>query len=271
MENGQKKVLCIQDLSCVGRCSMTVALQVFGAMGIQAVPLPTQLLSTHTGGLGRPAVLDGMEFCLAALRHWKTLGMEFDCIYAGYLGGTAQAGLVRQAFALWPDSYKVVDPVMGDHGVLYSAITPEVCGEIAALCRSADLILPNLTEACRLLGVEMPQNEPDGETALALAARLSELGPAVVITGIPMEKYLCCAGGGRESFLIKKLAEPRSFPGTGDLFASVLVGCLVRGNALSAAADAGAEFVKLAIRATPAKADPRHGVWFEKELRRLTE
>ena len=146
-----KKILCIHDLSGVGRCSLAVILPVLSVMGFQPVALPTVVLSTHTGGLGTPARMDGSAYGMAALEHYQTLGLQFDCIYTGYLGGEAQVALAEKAFALWPAAYKVVDPVMGDNGKAYSTVTPALVERIRSLCRAADLILPNYTEAQLLL------------------------------------------------------------------------------------------------------------------------
>ena len=146
-----KKILCIHDLSGVGRCSLAVILPVLSVMGFQPVALPTVVLSTHTGGLGTPARLDGSAYGMTALEHYQELGLQFDCIYTGYLGGEAQVALAEKAFALWPAAYKVVDPVMGDNGKAYSTVTPALVERIRSLCRAADLILPNYTEAQLLL------------------------------------------------------------------------------------------------------------------------
>mgnify|MGYP000567468153 CR=1 FL=1 len=127
-------------------------------MGVQPVALPTVVLSTHTGGLGTPARLDGSAYGQQALEHYHALGVEFDCIYTGYLGGEAQVALAEKAFALWPAAYKVVDPVMGDNGKAYSTVTPALIERIRNLCRAADLILPNATEAALLLERE-PQTD----------------------------------------------------------------------------------------------------------------
>ena len=237
-----KKILCIHDLSGVGRCSLAVILPVLSVMGLQPVALPTVVLSTHTGGLGTPARLDGCAYGEAALEHYHALGLDFDCIYTGYLGGEAQVALAEKAFALWPSAHKVVDPVMGDNGKAYATVTPELISRIRQLCRSANLILPNYTEAQLLL-----QRTP----------------------GLPLGKYIGCAGSGSDRFVIKKLHIDRSFPGTGDLYGAVLIGSLIQGNALSAAADNAAEFVSLAIQNTPAGQDTRFGVWFEPLLPRL--
>ena len=238
-----KKILCIHDLSGMGRCSLAVILPVLSVMGCQPVALPTVVLSTHTGGLGTPARLDGAAYGLAALEHYRELGVEFDCIYTGYLGGEEQVALAEKAFDLWPAARKVVDPVMGDNGKAYSTVTPALIDRMRGLCRRADLILPNATEAALLLEREPQTDAFDDASAQALADELLTLAPSAVVTGLALGKYIGCAGSGRERFVIKKLHISRSFPGTGDLYGAVLIGSLIQGNALSAAADNAAEFV----------------------------
>ena len=230
-----KKVLCIHDLSGMGRCSLAVILPVLSVMGVQPVALPTVVLSTHTGGLGTPARLDGCAYGEQALEHYHALGVEFDCIYTGYLGGEDQVALAEKAFTLWPAAKKIVDPVMGDNGKAYSTVTPALIDRIRALCGAADLILPNYTEA-QILLQRQPQTELlTDEAAQALADELTALAPGAVVTGLPLGKYIGCAGSGKDRFLIKKLHISRSFPGTGDLYGAVLIGSLLQGNALSGA------------------------------------
>ena len=231
-----KKILCIHDLSGMGRCSLAVILPVLSVMGCQPVALPTVVLSTHTGGLGTPARLDGAAYGLAALKHYRELGVEFDCIYTGYLGGEEQVALAEKAFDLWPAARKVVDPVMGDNGKAYSTVTPALIDRMRGLCRRADLILPNATEAALLLEREPQTDTFDDASAQALADELLTLAPSAVVTGLALGKY---------------------------------IGSLIQGNALSAAADNAAEFVSLAIQQTPADQDTRYGVWFEPLLPRL--
>ena len=137
-----KKILCIHDLSGVGRCSLAVILPVLSVMGFQPVALPTVVLSTHTGGLGTPARMDGSAYGMAALEHYQALELQFDCIYTGYLGGEAQVALAEKAFALWPAAYKVVDPVMGDNGKAYSTVTPALIERIRNPVSYTHLTLP---------------------------------------------------------------------------------------------------------------------------------
>ena len=240
-------------------------------MGVQPVALPTMLLSTHTGGLGEPARQDCQAYGHAALAHYRELGLAFDCIYTGYLGSSALVDLAAEAFRLWPGAFKVADPVMADGGKPYSGFTLDVIEKVRSLCRAADLILPNLTEAKLLLGLDpaLPSTISD-EEALDLAGRLTSLAGRAVVTGLPMGKFVGCAGAGDEPFVVRHLHIDRSFPGTGDLFGAIVTGSLLRGNVLSAAADAAAGFVAQAIQHTPRTADTRFGVWFEPLLPRLS-
>lgn len=196
----------------VGRCSLAVILPVLSVMGVQPVALPTVVLSTHTGGFGTPARLDGCDYGMAALEHYRELGLEFDCIYTGYLGGEAQAAIAEKAFDLWPAAKKVVDPVMGDNGKAYSTVTPEFIDRMRTLCQRADLILPNVTEAGLLLRKETLPENFDEAGAQALADELTTLAPDAIVTGVAMGKYIGCAGAGRDRFVIKKLHIERSFP-----------------------------------------------------------
>ena len=202
MPTEPKKVLCIHDLSGAGRCSLAVILPVLAVMGVQPVALPTMLLSTHTGGLGEPARQDCQAYGHAALAHYRELGLAFDCIYTGYLGSSALVDLAAEAFRLWPGAFKVADPVMADGGKPYSGFTPDVIEKVRSLCRAADLILPNLTEAKLLLGLDpaLPSTISD-EEALDLAGRLTSLAGRAVVTGLPMGKFVGCAGAGDEPFV----------------------------------------------------------------------
>jgi len=206
-------------------------------MGIQPVALPTVMLSTHTGGFGAPARPGRRRLGGAVIPHHG--------VYHLVGRGPEVEGLLSQ------------------RGL---RLAPEV---MRPLCRRADLILPNATEAGLLL--EKPLPDPlDEAGAQALADELAAaLAPNVVVTGLQLDKYIACAGAGRERFVVKKLHIARNFPGTGDLYGVVLIGSLIQGNALSAAADNAAEFVALAIQKTPYDQDTRFGVWFEPLLPRL--
>ena len=152
MSNAPKTVLAIHDLPGFGRAALSVIVPVLSCLGVQAVALPTAVLSTHTGGLGTPAKLSNPGYGPAALAHYQRLGLRFDCIYSGYLADPTQAKLVEQAFELWPRALKVVDPVLGDGGRLYKGLGADMVPAMYNLCSKANLIVPNVTEAALLLG-----------------------------------------------------------------------------------------------------------------------
>ena len=272
-----KKVLCIHDLSGVGRCSLAVILPVLSVMGIQPVALPTVVLSTHTGGFGTPARLDGCAYGEAALEHYRELGLSFDCIYTGYLGGEEQAALAEKAFDLWPSAYKVVDPVMGDNGKMYAALTEDYPARMRKFIEGADIITPNITEVALLLDEPFtPRISP--EEIKGRLRRLSAMGPqTVVATSVPLLE------GGRDpgqntSVIAYERDEdrfwridcayiPAHYPGTGDTFSSVLTGSLIQGDSLSIALDRAVQFVTLGIRATFGQGLPsREGILLERIL-----
>lgn len=273
MSNAPKTVLAIHDLPGFGRAALSVTVPVLSCLGVQAVALPTAVLSTHTGGLGTPAKLSNPGYGPAALAHYQRLGLRFDCIYAGYLADPNQAKLVEQAFELWPQAYKVVDPVLGDAGRLYRGVGAEMVPAMYDLCRKADLILPNGTEAALLLGDPLP-GVGSAEQAAAQAARLTRIAPQVVVTGVTGladGRCIGCVGAARggQGYLVKTPLIPRLYHGTGDIFGAVLVGRILQGNVPQAAVQAAAAFVAECIRQTPEGADERLGVWLEAALPKL--
>ena len=269
MPDRPKRVAAIHDLSGFGRCSLSVILPTLSVMGVQVCPVPTTVFSTHTGGLGSVEQRDLSDFTLPCLEHYRRLGLEFECVYSGFLSSQEQIDHCLKFFSTYQDALAVVDPVMGDNGKAYSTVTPEFIDRMRTLCQRADLILPNVTEAGLLLRKEMFPENFDEAGAQALADELTTLAPDAIVTGVAMGKYIGCAGAGRDRFVIKKLHIERSFPGTGDLYGAVLIGSLIQGNVISAAADNAAEFVSLAIQKTPYDQDTRFGVWFEPLLPRL--
>ena len=273
MSNAPKTVLAIHDLPGFGRAALSVIVPVLSCLGVQAVALPTAVLSTHTGGLGTPAKLSNPGYGPAALAHYQRLGLRFDCIYAGYLADPNQAKLVEQAFELGPQAYKVVDPVLGAAGRLYRGVGAEMVPAMYDLCRKADLILPNGTEAALLLGDPLP-GVGSAEQAAAQAARLTRIAPQVVVTGVTGladGRCIGCVGAARggQGYLVKTPLIPRLYHGTGDIFGAVLVGRILQGNVPQAAVQAAAAFVAECIRQTPEGADERLGVWLEAALPKL--
>ena len=274
MTNAPKTVLAIHDLPGFGRAALSVIVPVLSTLGVQTVALPTAVLSTHTGGLGTPAKLANPGYGPAALEHYHRLGVKFDCIYSGYLADAAQAKLVEQAFELWPRAFKVVDPVLGDGGRLYSGLGADMVPAMYSLCSKADLIVPNVTEAALLLGDPLPgvAGEVTVDSAAAQARRLARVCPRVLITGVPAGRGIACVSVSRagEESTVRTPLIAKSFHGTGDIFGAVLVGRLLQGNVLQAAAQAAAVFVGDCLKATPDEADERLGVWLERVLPRLT-
>lgn len=273
MSNAPKTVLAIHDLPGFGRAALSVIVPVLSCLGVQAVALPTAVLSTHTGGLGTPAKLSNPGYGPAALAHYQRLGLRFDCIYTGYLSDPNQAKLVEQAFELWPQAFKVVDPVLGDGGRLYRGVGAEMVPAMYNLCSKADLIVPNGTEAALLLGDPLP-GVASAEQAAAQAARLTRIAPQVVVTdvnGLADGRCIGCVGAARggQGYLVKTPLIPRLYHGTGDIFGAVLVGRILQGNVPQAAVQAAAAFVAECIRQTPEGADERLGVWLETALPKL--
>ena len=199
--------------------------------------------------------------------------MEFDCIYTGYLGGEDQVALAEKAFALWPAAKKIVDPVMGDNGEVYSSYTPEMCTRMRELCAIADLITPNTTEAAILLGrdpVSAPQSEC--EAVEWMQALYEQYGASVVLTGLDYENGKVgsgCFEGGESTVSLHERIDCY-YPGTGDLFAAVMLGELLGGATLRSACVRAGEFVRDTIAYTAEQhTDPNFGVQFEKLLPRL--
>ena len=272
-----QRLLTVQDLSCLGKCSLTVALPVISALGVECAVLPTAVLSTHTGGFGRPAVFDLSEGLAEIPGHWKTQGIKFDGIYSGYL---SDAGQIDGVLALFREFRRagglaIVDPAMADHGRLYSGFDDAFPAEMRRLVSAADLVLPNLTEAALLTGV--PWREDWDVTDLwPVLDALAALGPKqVILTGVTNREkpemigamYLDAHTGDRGALYARRL--PRSFHGTGDLFASVVAALAVRGTPLAEAADRAVTFTAECIAATPPEAEERFGVWFEPLLSEL--
>ena len=274
------RVAAIHDLSGFGRCSLTIVLPTLAAMGVQCCPLPTAYLSTHTGGFQGNTFLDLTDQMAPVTEHWRGLGLTFDAIYTGFMGSRDQMALTADFIRAFrrENTLAVVDPVMGDHGRAYRTYTPEMCRAMAELAGLADVITPNRTEAALLLGVDYEalglESEADCRRwaeALSLSGRRS-----VVLTGVsPAPDAVGAACFDRDTgrtVLVSAPLAPGQFHGTGDLFASVLTGALVRGRPLPEAARLAAEFTSQCARRTGEQELPRReGVDFEPLLWRLGE
>ena len=269
----------IHDMSGFGRCSLTVAIPILSAMGVQCCPLPTAFLSTHTGGFTGFTFLDMTEEMPKVAAHWKSLDLRFDAIYSGFLGSEAQIDIVEDFIRAFrtPDTVVVIDPVMGDDGAAYQTYTPAMCAGMARLAELADVITPNLTEAAFLLGMDYG-DLPRGEAGLRQIVReLSMEGKrSVALTGAslaPGKTGAMCfdaATGETEAVQTDFIAHP--LHGTGDVFASVLTGGLVKGKSLTEAAREAVEFIRAcAVRTVEQNLPMREGVDFEPLLGLLTE
>lgn len=265
----QMRAAAIHDLSGFGKCSLTVILPLLSAAGVEACALPTAVLSTHTGGLGGFTFRDLTGDMEAFGRHWRSLGLHFDAIYSGYLGSVEQIQIVAEIINLLKseDTLVVVDPCMADHGKLYRAITPEMAKQMKQLCALADVIVPNLTEAALLLDRKYhPGPYAKNQIEDTLAA-LKTLGcERIVLTGVSLEEEtLGAACSDQYGFHYCSAPKvPGHFHGTGDIFASVLTGALLRGHTLEESAQIATDFTYDAVlRTSKAGTDPRFGVNFE--------
>lgn len=272
------RVAAIHDISGFGRCSLTVVLPVLGAMGAQCCPLPTAYLSAQTAfpKSDRAVFLDMTDQLERTGNHWQELGAEFDAIYSGFLGSETQIGLIGELIRRFrrENTLVLVDPVMGDWGRPYRTYTPELCRRMGELAEHADVITPNLTETAILLGEDYDP-APDEATVRRWLERLSLKGTrSVVITGVHHAGGLVGAAcfdrdGGKVSFPAAE-QEPGEYAGTGDLFASVMLGALLRGENLHSAAELAVQFVKRCAAFTNALGgDKREGVMFEGLLKDL--
>lgn len=260
-----KRILTVQDISCIGKCSLTVALPVLSVMGLEAVVLPTMLLSAHTAF---PGVFkrDLTEIILPVTKHWMEQGIQFDSVSCGYLGSLGQVDLLAGLCREWKKEKAVifVDPVMGDGGKLYSGFGMEYVGAMKKLCMEADVILPNLTEAAFLLDMDysaLPTKWEDWESLLVQLSKLNN--GTVVLKGVGLregrtmvlaycaktEKIVCCE---RELLPIKP-------SGTGDIFAAVCQGAITKGICLEEAIGLAMDFVLECICKTM---EDKEGRWY---------
>ena len=250
-----KRIVTIQDISCVGKCSLTVALPIISAMGVETAILPTAVLSTHTMFSGFTCK-DMTDQILPIAEHWKKEEFAFDAIYTGYLGSFEQIEIVSKLF----DEFKtdsnliIVDPVMADNGKLYPAFDEAYAKENAKLCGKADLIVPNLTEASFLTGMPY-KTKYDRKYITDLLDALAQLGPKyVALTGVSFEEGKIGVMGLNtvtgESFEYYTEHVPVSYHGTGDIFSSVVVGALTRGKSLPEAFRIACDYTKETIAFT---------------------
>ena len=248
VQGSQKKIAAINDLTGYGRCALTVSMPVISHMKIQCCPVPTSILSNHTGY--EEYFFDDYTGRLPAyLRMWKKLGLEFDGIMSGFLGSKEQIGIVEEFIRQFrkKNTIVVVDPVMGDHGKIAGTYTEEMCHEMRKLVSYADIITPNLTEACKL--TDTPYRESGWKMAelFELTGKLRAMGPEkVVITGIPQGKFIAnyMNQENEEPMLLRTFREGTERCGTGDLFASIIAADAVNGVSFVSSVRKASLFVK---------------------------
>ncbi|RHJ92588.1 pyridoxamine kinase [Parabacteroides bouchesdurhonensis] len=266
-----KRVAAIHDLSGFGKCSLTVALPIISAAGIEVSALPTAVLSTHTGGIDGYTYRDLTEDMRPITKHWKSLDIRFDAIYSGFLGSFEQLDIVKEFFHQFrtDNNLILVDPVMADNGELYKIFTPDFAKGMRSLCEKADIIVPNLTEAALLLD-EPYQPGPYTQAYIEnTLKKLSKLGPKkIVLTGVYFkEDELGAATYETASnttgyFFVKRI--PGYYHGTGDVFASALLSALLNNfNLVESTAIAVRFTANSILRTYKAQTDYRFGVDFE--------
>ena len=272
-----KRILTIQDISCVGKCSLTVALPIISAMGVETAIIPTAVLSTHTV-FQNFTFKDLTDQILPICDHWQNEKIGFDGIYTGYLGSFEQIDIMAQLFRRFKTEENVVlvDPVMGDNGKLYPSFDEAFAAQMAKLCGEADMIVPNITEACFM--TDMPYKETYDEVYVKeLLQKLSKLGAKVsILTGVSFEPGKTgvmgyeTATGEYAYYSHEKM--PHNYHGTGDIFSSTCVGAMMNGKTWQEAVKVAADYTAECIRLTIADPDRRdYGVNFEQAIPYLLE
>jgi pyridoxine kinase len=270
----QKRVAAIHDVSGFGKCALTVALPVISAAGIETAVIPTAVLSTHTGGFKGYTCLDLTDEMKKISAHWKSLGLEFDAIYSGYLASKDQVDIVADFIDSFrkENTFAVVDPAMADNGKMYALLDLDFAKEMKRLCEKADIMVPNITEACLLLGEEYKQGPYTEEYVGRLVRKLAMLnGGKVVLTGVSFDENSIGAAcfdynSGAVYYYLRDRVDGM-FHGTGDVFASALTAALMRGKDLTDATRIAVDFTADSIMRTSFSGnDHRYGVDFENGL-----
>ena len=276
-----KRIMTVQDISCVGRCSLTVALPIISAAGVEAGVLPTAVLSTHTA-FPKFTFRDLTDEIVPIANTFRELNIDFDAIYTGYLGSFEQLSLVEKFIKDFKtdSTFVLIDPVMADHGVLYKGFTPEFASRMAELCKNADLVVPNITEAAFMLGV--PYNPDYDEKYIKnLLKSLTGLGcPRAALTGISFNKgeigvyYYDSITDTYYKYFNEKL--DAAYHGTGDVFASAALGAIMRGINIERALSIAVDYTLETMKKTALDKNHRfYGVNFEEALpyyiQRITE
>lgn len=279
MNTTAKKALSVQDISCFGQCSNTVVFPLLSAAGLETVMLPTALLSTHTGGFKGFTFLDLTEEMKKILAHFDELGISFDYLATGYCGSAEQLDLVLSYLPrlMKKDALRLVDPVLGDNGNLYSIYDAAYVEKMRALVGQADIITPNVTEACLLADLPVPAGHVCPADFLEeLFCRLHALGPKrVLLTGVMFDSETIGVIGsekGKGTFEVRSTFVDRYIHGTGDMLAGSFLGFLSRGKSFREAAEGAVRFVSNCIADTlPVLDEHWYGIAFEHRLSELAE
>ncbi|MBP1616282.1 MAG: putative pyridoxal kinase [Bacteroidetes bacterium] len=274
MKTYQPRVAAIHDISGFGKCSLTVALPILSAAGIETSVMPTAVLSTHTGGFTGFTYRDLTSDLVSFAAHWKSLNIPFDAIYTGFLGSFEQLNIISQFFEDFKskDNLILVDPVMADHGQLYSLFNMQFVKGMRTLCEKADIVVPNITEACLLTDTKYEEGPYSTEFIEKLVNKLVEIGPQkVVLTGVYFDDDQLGATtfDKQENKVEFVMGEkiPGFYHGTGDVFASALLSGLLNNFKLKDATQIAVNFTTASIRRTyEAKTDVRFGVNFEQSI-----
>ena len=270
-----KKIINVQDISCVGQCSLTVALPVISACGVEASVLPSAVLSTHTAGFKGYTFRDLSDDMPDIVAHWKKENIEFDAIYTGYLGSEKQIDYVKNIFATVASAscVKVVDPAMADNGSLYPGFDMNFVSAMGSLCAEADYVIPNITEAALMTGLEY-KIEYDRAYIDAILAGLCAIGcKNVILTGISYRDgytgVVTLVDGEYAYYEHEKM--PKGSHGTGDIYASAFVGSLMNGKSVYDSARIAADFCVECIKETQKHENHWYGSAFEPVLYKLIE
>lgn len=271
----QKRVAAIHDISCFGKCSLTVALPIISAAGIECAGIPTAVLSTHTGGFSGYTFRDLTEDIMPVANHWKKEGLTFDAVYTGYLGSVEQIDLVCQAVDTFgtDDTLLIVDPVMADHGRLYAGFPENFPKEMVRLCAKADIITPNITEAAFMTDMpymEAPHSKEYIESLLKALRKV--MNGKIVLTGVSFsagEIGAACLDGENTEYIFTPYVDA-AYHGTGDVFTSTLTCGILLGKTLSESALIAVKYTAGCIKLTKEEyPQMKYGVNFESEIPNL--
>lgn len=274
----EKKVLTMQDISCFGQCSITVALPIISACGIETAILPAAILSAHTGGFKGYTFHDLTSDIPGIIEKWVQDGVCFDCLYTGYLGNATQIEYVAELRkkVISEDGLLIVDPAMADNGKLYSGFDKDFVKKMATLCASADIILPNITEAALMIGSDIMLTNHSEEYILSLLNGLRDIGAKkIILKGIQYDTdkigiaLYDCASNNVEYYFTERA--DKNSPGTGDCYAAAFTGALIQGKSEFDAAAIAADFVLECLKKTMGDDSHWYGVKFEKAIPMLVD